>query len=1443
MANKGIKGITIEIGGDTKGLNKALESVNKQSKDLQSELKDVERGLKLDPGNVELIRQKQELLTASIASTSDKLDVLRTAQSQVQAQFERNEIGVEQYRAFQRELQQTEGEMNRLQSQLGSLGAEQDRLSQTTRQLGTFFEATGTDVEQFSGTLGTRLTQAIRDGSASADQMERALRLMGRQALGASVDIDQMREALRNADNGANLEEIRQDLSRITSEANTAEDAVNGFGQELSGVIGGLAAGGGIAGVVTKALDTASLDTKIDIAFNVPEESKQAILEAIKSVDKYGVENEEALEGVRRQWALNKDASDEVNASIVAGAGVITKAYAGIDFIELIQETNEISKKFGITDKAALGLVNSLLKVGFPPEQLDIISEYGNQLAMAGFNAEEIQALMAAGVETGTWNIDNLLDGLGEGRKLLSELGVGIDKATAEMIKGTSISADQLKKWGQAIAEGGEAGTLAMQEVATALLSVEDAAKRNELGVKFFGTMWEEQGTDITDTLLNMNNHMTTTKENQDILTKAIEDMDQDPTAQIRQALNDTLAVLTPVLLKISEFIADVAKWISENKVLAAVIVSISAALGILVGAFALLMPAIGSLVGLWPLLVAGFGAIGAPILIAIAAIAGLATAFVALWQNSETFRNNLTGVFESIKAVAVTVFETVASFIGEKIAQIKSFWDTEGAQILQAAENIFNGIMAVIEFVMPAIKLIIDIVWTAIKQVITGALDVIMGAIKIFSGLFTGDIGKMWEGVKQLFFGAINLIIGWISLTFVGGIRSLLANLGKSALSLVKGMWDNIAGIFKSMGGSIRSLTDDTLSKVIGFFRNFVTNVKTQMNNAKQGVIDIWNKAVSFLTNINLKQIGKDIIQGLINGIGSMGSFVTEKIKEIANSIPEWMKKILGIHSPSRVMKEIGKWTGQGLADGIESTTSVNKKVMKELGDVIINATKNNASAVTKIAKEAEKDRTEIQKTTASSIKSVESKLATDIEKIRSAASTKKRKTIKTDNAKILQLQKDASAKIQKLEEDSVKKLASINEKAWSNMVAQQGKLASERLAAIKQFVADKKSTEELSLVDEAIIWEKSLTSFKEGTKERIEVQKSFKTAVDAINKEIVSINTNYQSQMQKINDDLKKNEEDLTKAYWAAFSSRVDAIRNFAGPFDAFVANTEKSGQDLLENLQSQVDGLQSWRETLDSLWGKIGDQALMEELEALGPKALGELQALNTLSADELTRYTELYNEKFMLAREQASEELAGMKEDTELRIIEMREAANAELDILEMEWLTSIQSITQTTDTELSTLHQVGVNAGQGLLNGLSSMETPLIAKATQIANAISAAIQAALDIHSPSRVMRGFGINIGQGLIVGMDDMLAKVSSSSRRLSDAVSNAYGSLSSSSKKSMDNNSYYSTPATSTVDNSKYMQPSITIINQDPNTSPSDLARKALQAQRQLAMEWGL
>lgn len=112
MANKKIKGLTIELDGDTTKLGKALESVNKKSSDLSSELGEINRLLRLDPGNAELLAQKQKILADAVDNTSDKLKTLKEAERQVQAQFERGEVSEDQVRALRREIVATEGKLN-----------------------------------------------------------------------------------------------------------------------------------------------------------------------------------------------------------------------------------------------------------------------------------------------------------------------------------------------------------------------------------------------------------------------------------------------------------------------------------------------------------------------------------------------------------------------------------------------------------------------------------------------------------------------------------------------------------------------------------------------------------------------------------------------------------------------------------------------------------------------------------------------------------------------------------------------------------------------------------------------------------------------------------------------------------------------------------------------------------------------------------------------------------------------------------------------------------------------------------------------------------------------------------------------------------------------------------------------------------------------------------
>ena len=126
-----IKGITVELGGDTTGLEKALKGVNSAIKTTQSELKDVERLLKLDPTNTELLTQKQKLLKDAISSTSEKLETLKEAQKQAKEQLENGELGQDKYDALQREIIETEQELRRLQEEAATTSVALEKIAAT----------------------------------------------------------------------------------------------------------------------------------------------------------------------------------------------------------------------------------------------------------------------------------------------------------------------------------------------------------------------------------------------------------------------------------------------------------------------------------------------------------------------------------------------------------------------------------------------------------------------------------------------------------------------------------------------------------------------------------------------------------------------------------------------------------------------------------------------------------------------------------------------------------------------------------------------------------------------------------------------------------------------------------------------------------------------------------------------------------------------------------------------------------------------------------------------------------------------------------------------------------------------------------------------------------------------------------------------------------------
>lgn len=169
-----IKGITIEIGGNTTKLDRALREVNKTSKDLNNQLKDVEKSLKFNPGNSELIAQKQRMLAESVENTKEKLKLLKEAQEQARRALENGDVGQDEYEALRREVIKTENQLKSLEGQQKKINAAMDKMGDSLSSFGQKAEKVGKAMMPFSlaaAGIGTLAVKTAADFEAGMSEV------------------------------------------------------------------------------------------------------------------------------------------------------------------------------------------------------------------------------------------------------------------------------------------------------------------------------------------------------------------------------------------------------------------------------------------------------------------------------------------------------------------------------------------------------------------------------------------------------------------------------------------------------------------------------------------------------------------------------------------------------------------------------------------------------------------------------------------------------------------------------------------------------------------------------------------------------------------------------------------------------------------------------------------------------------------------------------------------------------------------------------------------------------------------------------------------------------------------------------------------------------------------------------------------------------------------
>lgn len=380
MANK-IKGLTIEIAGDVTPLNKALGQVNSKSKDLQSELSQVERLLKFDPKNTVLLAQKQDILSKSISNTEEKLATLKTAAEQARDKLDTGEATQEQYRALQREIVSTE-------QQLKKLGDKAEDTSKKMNLLGD--EKFNKQIQKISAGIGIGLVGALGAAAVKAGMAADDINTMAKQTGLSTEEIQKFQYASERID--VPIETLTKSMAKqiksmkaVQDGTKLSVDAYKALGVEVLNTDGSLRDGQTVYGEVIDALGKMENETERDaLAMQILGKSAQdlnpLILGGADALKQYGKEAEEAGLILSQETldAANKfnDALDEAKAKGTAtfmkiGASVaedllpyIEKAFEALEiFMEWFDENSETILGWVIALGAGLAALNVVILI------------------------------------------------------------------------------------------------------------------------------------------------------------------------------------------------------------------------------------------------------------------------------------------------------------------------------------------------------------------------------------------------------------------------------------------------------------------------------------------------------------------------------------------------------------------------------------------------------------------------------------------------------------------------------------------------------------------------------------------------------------------------------------------------------------------------------------------------------------------------------------------------------------------------------------------------------------------------------------------------------------------------------------------------------------------------------------------------------------------------
>ena len=866
MAASRIKGITIEIGGDTTKLQTALKGVNTEIKNTQAQLKDVEKLLKLDPGNTELLAQKHKLLGQAVEETKNKLETLKTAQQQADEALKNGTISKDQYDALQREIIETEQELKRLEEQANQSATALQKIGATGekwKEVGGNIENAGKKLMPVTATVTALGTVSVKTAAGFESSMSKIAAVSG--ATGSDLEALSKKAREMGSKTKFSASEAAEAMNYMAMAGWKTEDMLSG----IEGVMNLAAASG------EDLATTSDIVTDALTAFGLSAQDSGHFADVLAAASSNANTNVSMMGETFKYaapiaGALGFSVEDTAEAiGLMANAG-IKGSQAGTSLRTIMTNLSGDVKICGQNiGEVTIATTNA---DGSMRDLSDILADC--RVAFSGLSESEqaaaAEALVGKNAMSGFLALMNASEGD------IDKLSGAIDNCNGAAQNMADIMNDNLE------------GQLTILK-----------SQLQELAISF-GEILLPAVKSIVSFLQGFINVLNSMPDGmkQTIVTIALVAAALGPVLIIIGKVISAVGTIMTIVPKVAGVIKTVQGAFAalNATMLANPIVLIIAAIVALVAAFIYLWNTNEEFRQFWINLWEDIKEI------AIAVWEALKAFFSAAWEaikaTAETIWNALatffTGLWEGIKNTFTTVVNAISTFLSTMWNTIKTVAETVWNAISTFFTTIWTAIKTVVTTVVTAISTFLTTAWNTIKTTITTVLNAIKSVFETIWNAIKTAITTVVNGIKNTITTVWNNIKSTVSNVMTAlknAVSTAFSTMWNGIKSTVSGIYNTIKSGFDNAVNFIKNLASSAFSWGADIINGIVNGIKSCIGKVKDAVCSVADTIKSFL-HFSVPDEGPlteyeswmpDFMSGLAKGIEKSKSMVTDAVSGLA--------------------------------------------------------------------------------------------------------------------------------------------------------------------------------------------------------------------------------------------------------------------------------------------------------------------------------------------------------------------------------------------------------------------------------------------------------------------------------------------------------------------------------------------------------------------------------